>query len=430
MTTSQLAFFATDRTAPAATIGVEVRGIGELSGHERQLLTQARLDDIAPIEAWKVTGTNKQLSYSTHGVFRFFGKFPPPIARHLISEFTERGDWVIDPMMGSGTTAVEALDMSRNIVMRDISPLSTLLCRVKTTHVAEADSRRAFERVKKLVTSPAAKPLPTPIGLRNAAHWFLPETIASLGRIRAAIEPESETPVRELLLTAFISTVRRVSKATTQQGRLFLDVKKAQPDAWPTFCDRFDKCASAVASLPRERAGTQLKIEQLDARAKGTSPWRFRLAITHPPYFNNYKYSSVNSLELAWLGVAHKEIRAGEIREAFKIGKPEKVTEYVEDLAAAAVAISEQLEEGGVLALMMGDTIIRDTYIDVTRQLLRAIEQAGARLHLDRVVLRVPQYTEASWVASQRRTGDKVGVTLNDFILLFSKQKRAYVDEC
>jgi hypothetical protein len=112
------------------------------------------------------------------------------------------------------------------------------------------------------------------------------------------------------------------------------------------------------------------------------------------------------------------------IREAFKIGKPEKVTEYVEDLAAAVAAISEQLEDGGVLALMMGDTIIREGYIDVTRQLLRAIEQAGAHLRLDRVVLRVPQYTEASWVASQRRTGDKVGVTLNDFILLFTKPTR------
>jgi site-specific DNA-methyltransferase (cytosine-N4-specific) len=424
MTTNQLAFFGTGRTAPPATVGVEVRAACGLSAPERQLLSQAHLDDIAPIEAWKVTGTNKQLSYSTHGVFRFFGKFPPPIARHLIGEFSERGDWILDPMMGSGTTAVEALDMARNVVVRDVSPLSTLLCRVKTTHVAETDSRRAFDRVAKLVGSPATTPLPTPIGLRNAAHWFLPETIASLGRIRAAIEPGSDTPVRELLLTAFTSTVRRVSKATTQQGRLFLDVEKAKPDAWPTFCDRFDKYASAVATLPRERKGTRLQIEQLDARSKGSTSRRFRLAITHPPYFNNYKYSSVNSLELAWLGVAHKEVRADEIREAFKIGKPEKVTEYVEDLAAAVAAISEQLEDGGVLALMMGDTIIREGYIDVTRQLLRAIEQAGAHLRLDRVVLRVPQYTEASWVASQRRTGDKVGVTLNDFILLFTKPTR------
>lgn len=425
MSTNQLAFFGSGRTAPTASVGVEVRAARDLSAMERQLLSQAHLDDIAPIEAWKVTGTNKQLSYSTHGVFRFFGKFPPPIARHLIGEFSKPGDWVLDPMTGSGTTAVEGLDMSRNVVVRDVSPLSTLLCRVKTTHVAEADSRRAFDRVAKLIAASATIPLPSPVGLRNAEHWFLPETIESLGRIRAAIEPESDTQLRELLLTAFVSTVRRVSKATTQQGRLFLDIAKAKPDAWPTFCERFDKYSSAVASLPRERSGTALRIEQVDARSTGADPQRFRLAITHPPYFNNYKYSSVNSLELAWLGVAHKDVRADEIREAFKIGKPEKVTEYVEDLAAAVAAVAGQLENGGVLALMMGDTIIRDTYIDVTRQVLQAVERAGAQLILDRVILRVPQYTEASWVASQRRTGDKVGVTLNDFILLFSKSKQA-----
>ena len=425
MSTNQLAFLGEDRTAPTSSIGVEVRSARELSATERQLLCQAHLDDIAPIEAWKVKGTNKQLSYSTHGVFRFFGKFPPPIARHLIGGFSKPGDWVLDPMMGSGTTAVEALDMSRNVVVRDVSPLSTLLCRVKTTHVAEADSRRAFDRVARLAASSATIPLPSPVGLRNAEHWFLPETIESLGRIRAAIEPESDTQVRELLLTAFISTVRRVSKATTQQGRLFLDVAKAKADAWPTFCERFDKYSSAVASLPREPTGAALRIEQVDARSTGVDTQRFRLAITHPPYFNNYKYSSVNSLELAWLGVAHKDVRADEIREAFKIGKPEKVAEYVEDLAAAVAAVAGQLENGGVLALMMGDTIIRDTYIDVTRQVLQAVARAGAQLTLDRVVLRVPQYTEASWVASQRRTGANVGVTLNDFILLFTKSKQA-----
>lgn len=424
MSTYQLALFGIRRTASTASVGVEVRAANDLSATERQLLKQAHLDDLAPIEAWKVTGTNTQLSYSTHGVFRFFGKFPPPIARHLIDAFSKPGDWVLDPMMGSGTTAVEAVDMGRNAVVRDVSPLSTLLCRVKTTHVSETDSRRAFERVAKLAASSAMRPLPSPVGLRNAEHWFLPETIESLGRIRAAIEPETDTRVRELLLTAFISTVRRVSKATTQQGRMFLDVAKAKPDAWPTFCERFDKYASAVASLPRERTGVALRIEQIDARSTGTDKQRFRLAITHPPYFNNYKYSSVNSLELAWLGVAHKDVRADEIREAFKIGKPEKVTGYVEDLATAVVAVAGQLESRGVLSLMMGDTVIRDTYIDVTRQVLRAVEQAGAPLILDRVILRVPQYTEASWVASQRRTGDKVGVTLNDFILLFTKSKR------
>jgi hypothetical protein len=425
MTTRQFSLFSSGGPTLPSSVGVSIRMSGDLSDAERRLLAQAQLDQLAPVEAWKVTGTNKQLSYSTHGVFRFFGKFPPPIARHLINEFTKPGDWVLDPMMGSGTTAVEAIDLARNVVVRDVSPLSTLLCRVKTTYVAESDSRRAFDRVALLAASTANGSLPSPVGLRNAVHWFLPETIESLGSIRVAIESETDPAVRDLLLVAFISTVRRVSKATTQQGRLFLDVAKSKSDAWPTFCERFDKYASAVASLPPEQSGAALRIEQIDARSTGTETQRFRLAITHPPYFNNYKYSSVNSLELAWLGVPHSVVRADEIREAFKIGKPEKVTEYVADLAAAVVAIARQLEVGGVLALMMGDTVIRDAYIDVTRQLLRAIEHAGAPLTLERVILRVPQYTEASWVASQRRTGEKVGVTLNDFILIFTKQERA-----
>jgi hypothetical protein len=324
-------------------------------------------------------------------------------------------------MMGSGTTAVEALEMGRKVVVRDISPLSTLLCRVKTRQVAEPDARLALARVRQRFEGEPSGALPMPIGLRNANHWFLPETMASLGRLRLAIEPEDHAPIRDLLLIAFASTVRRVSRATTQQGRLFLDVETAKPDAWPTFAERLDKYASAVASLPASPNDTSLVIEQMDAKTKPASGPRFRLAIVHPPYFNNYKYSSINSLELAWLGVAPKGIREEEIREAFKFGKPEKVVDYVADLAAAVDAIASQLESGGVLALMMGDTIIRGTYIDVTRQLLRALDHRGVDLQLDRVVLRVPRYTEASWVASQRRTGDRVGVTLNDFILLFAK---------
>jgi len=408
--------------------GISVRLGRDLSPRERELLRLAHLGDLAPAEAWTVTGTSQQLAYATHGIFRFFGKFPPPIAKHLIERFSGEGDWLLDPMVGSGTTAVEALTLGRNAVARDVSPLSMLLCRVKTRHVGEADSRRALGRVERRMARGhgrvrSADDLPTPVGLRNAAHWFLPETTASLGRLRAAIEPEADVPVRELLLAAFASTVRRVSKATTQQGRLFLDVAKARPDAWPTFADRFSRYASAVASLPR-RPRAEVRIEALDAKVRPRAARRFRLAIVHPPYFNNYKYSAINSLELAWLGFAPRSVRGEEIRESFKIGKPERVDDYVDDLARALAAVASQLEPGGVLALMMGDTTIRGTYIDVTRRLLSAIDGTDAALRLDRVVLRVPRYTEASWVASQRRTGDRVGIALDDFVLLFTRAGR------
>ena len=47
------------------------------------------------LEAWLIDGTSHALQYSTHGVFRFFGKFPPPIARHLMKEYSSPGDVVL-----------------------------------------------------------------------------------------------------------------------------------------------------------------------------------------------------------------------------------------------------------------------------------------------------------------------------------------------
>jgi hypothetical protein len=261
-----------------------------------------------------------------------------------------------------------------------------------------------------------------PIGLRNAEHWFLPATMASLGRLRAAIEPESDRALRELLMIAFASTVRRVSRATTEQGRLFLDRESAKEDALPTFEERFAKYARAVAELPSAGREPELSVEELDAKSTPGEPRRFRLAIVHPPYFNNYKYSSINALELAWLGFAPKAVRSHEIREAFKVGKPERAPAYVSDLSRALLSVEAELEEDAVLALMMGDTYIRDEYVDVTRRVLDALAGAGSRLALDRVVLRVPKYTEASWVASQRRRSDRIGVTLNDFILILRRR--------
>jgi len=58
--------------------------------------------------------------------------------------------------------------------------------------------------------------------------------------------------------------------------------------------------------------------------------------------------------------------------------------------------------------------VLRKVYVPVTRLLLERVPELRAKL----VAFRVPKFTEASWVASQRRNGDQVGVTLCDYIIL------------
>lgn len=407
----------------ASDLSVEVVPLSGMTAAQKGLLRAAGLLVYkAKFESWKVIGSNAKLAYSTHGLFRFFGKFPPLIPRKLIENYTAKGQLVADPMCGSGTTALEALSLARKVAVNDISPLSLLLVRVKTRQLPMAESERAFARVSARYLRAKAPKEFILAELKDPDHWFEKETLVSLSKIKDAIDHEALGPTQDLLMTTFLSTVRRVSKATTQQGRLFLDIATAEKDAWPTFAARFQKYARCVAELETFDCDEDLTITSKDIRFLGYGQRSPQLVIMHPPYFNNYKYSSINTLELAWMGASRKAIRGSELREAFKVGKVEKVVEYVQDVIASVRSQAIAIRKGGVIALMMGDTVIREEYVHATRMVIDGLAKETPTLVLAKVVLRVPQHTEASWVASQRRKAKSVGVTLNDFILVFKKK--------
>lgn len=79
-----------------------------------------------PIEQPDVEGTLRRLlkqdltfkgektAYATHHLHAFAAKFPPQLPRLFIHELTHPGEWVLDPMAGSGTALVEAVLAGRN----------------------------------------------------------------------------------------------------------------------------------------------------------------------------------------------------------------------------------------------------------------------------------------------------------------------------
>lgn len=50
----------------------------------------------------------------------YHGNFVPQIPHQLFSRYTKKGDWILDPFMGSGTSLIEAQRMDRNSIGIDI----------------------------------------------------------------------------------------------------------------------------------------------------------------------------------------------------------------------------------------------------------------------------------------------------------------------
>ena len=93
----------------------------------------------------------KRGSWATHrGDYR--GNWPPQMARLLIMKYTEPGDTVLDPMIGSGTTCIEAKLLGRNCIGVDINYDAVIL----TLHrlywlekALEESDQEGFEQARK-----------------------------------------------------------------------------------------------------------------------------------------------------------------------------------------------------------------------------------------------------------------------------------------
>ncbi len=405
-------FFA---SLPGQGTGVEILSGAKMLKEHKEFLKRAELSGLAENLSWTVAGSNAAINYSTHGIYRYFGKFPSPIGRQLISDYSKPGGVVIDPACGSGTTGVEALWMQNNAYLYDLNPLSVLISKVKTTYLSEKRMSNASEnfqaRYRKI-----RKGSFDPSGI-DVDHWFLPETAKSLSRMRIAINEENDRDLRNFLEMNFASIIRKVSKATTQQGRLFLDVDTAVTDPLPVMLKSLGKSSERISVLPRlnEVSVSRADILNNDSLAKKSAD----LVIYHPPYFNAYKYSSINSLELAWIEQDRKEFSKQEIREFFKVGKPENSRYYVEDMAKSISNLKKFMGAKTRLAVMIGDALMKDTHLTVTRQI---IDLVNKEFEVERTVLRVPKFTEASWATSQRRKSGALGITMFDFILTLRKR--------
>src|ERR1700690_2291839 len=117
--------------------------------------------------------------------YRFYPGFSERFARSALSSARiGRGDWVLDPWNGGGTTTSTSASLGLNVYGYDLNPMMVLVAKARCLDPAESHSLKPLagdlnRKAKKAFDPPPDDPLLT---------WLAPSSVATIRGIEAAIQ--------------------------------------------------------------------------------------------------------------------------------------------------------------------------------------------------------------------------------------------------
>lgn len=229
----------------------------------------------------------------THRFYRYPARFSPEFAARAIEAFTDPGDWVLDPFVGGGTTAVEALALGRRVVASDINSLSAFVTRAKTTPLTSDDvkqlDRWQDDLPAKTVLSVAPPDTVDWSHYQKNLPWWLRDTLThALASVGALDKPRQRQFAKASLLrtaqwaldcrAAIPSREEFLDRHCDDMGEMLAGAESFRAQLERTFGSPSRAAIRNRRILTRSAAG--LETDRRIPRTWGAP----RLVLTSPPY--------------------------------------------------------------------------------------------------------------------------------------------------
>jgi len=254
--------------------------------------------------------------------FKFKEGYSRGLVFGLLNEFgIKRGDIVLDPFAGCGTTLLACKEFGVHAVGFDMLPVAVKIAQIKLMEWGNIDELiKAVDRLMSLSRRKPKTRFPD-VAIVNKA--FPQHVQDDLLFYKEAIEKVRQ-PVRDFLMLGLISILEEVSYTSKDGQFLRLVDRQIRPvkDALRhrLSCMIADLCGPGLKL--GGRADARVEVFQGDAR-ETCLPKRYwgkiGAVITSPPYLNRYDYSRTYALELCLLqaggggglnGVRHSLLRS------------------------------------------------------------------------------------------------------------------------
>jgi hypothetical protein len=293
----------------------------------------------------------------THGFHAYPARMHPETARRAIEAFP--GGLVLDPFVGSGTTALEAVRAGRPFIGIDISKVPLEIAWTRTRVGPPEQSRRVEQRghrIANLAFAEVERDFPLPAWGKAEREWYDPHTLREICALKSLIDQEAEEFDRRMLTCVLSSLLVKLSKQISDS-----DVnrdREARPKprgaAFRWFRDKCSELTKGLLQLgsdlyKRKVPFIEPELRRDDARTAGVPAGKVDVVLTSPPYAGVYDYSRHQSRRYPIFG------EDPSFAEAHELGSRRDASRYPQDMEAALRNLVSALSPEGRILILIGD---------------------------------------------------------------------------
>jgi len=333
--------------------------------------------------------SGEDTSYLTHSLHPYPAKFPPQLPKKILEDYAIKGQTVLDPFCGSGTTLIEARIFGANAIGVDVNGLSVLLSEVKATPLTEQQFSivQAFIlKIEKVISKWKSENRPQ-IKIKEIEgqeHWFQNNVSEEITFLLNEISKQTDNDIQNFLKIVLSSIIVRVSNQDSDTRFAAIEKNVINGYTLEVFCKKAKEYNSRMAEFSElVHYSTELQVYNADSRnldfIKDNS---IDIIITSPPYANTYDYYLYHKFRMRWLDLDVKFAQYNEIgsRREYSSLK-EKKEKWNEDLIKCFAEMQRVLKPNHFAFIVIGDSVIKKELIKIEKEISDFAPKIGFKVN-------------------------------------------------